>query len=268
MPPSAAQAYQTLQGFNSTRETPDAAISAGDTKYGVAGLGGQLDALRTITGNLQTSIKNVDPSVTGRTQGSLVTEAQRGAIVNNERAPLVDQYNTAQTNASDVGQQYNEATGLASNYANSLLTGDENKYNELFGQYTTLAGQEADAAKLAEQKREADLSASTARATAASAGGISLGGGGGSTAEAPASAPITLARNSAGGYAFNQGTKPVTMGQYLVSQGYSGQGLVNAAAQLLTSSNGGDKGIANAISSGHYSPAQLEQLFPQIFGGI
>lgn len=275
MPPSSATAYQTLQDFQANRATPDSAVAAGQDKYGVTGIGSQLDALRTMTGNLQTSIKNVDPSVTGRTAGSLVTEAQRGAIVNNERAPLVDQYNATQNNANEVSHQYDEATGLASNYANSLLQGDENKYNELFGNYTTLAGREADAAKAAEAKREFDLQladSQAARKAAASsgAGGISLGGlgGGGNGATTPTATPVTLNRNSAGGYAFAQGSTPATMGQYLVSKGYSGQSLLNAAAQLLNASNGQDRGISNAISSGHYTPAQLEKLFPQIFGGI
>lgn len=192
MPPSAAGAYSALQNFNTTRETPEAATSTADAKYGVSGLSTQLDQLRGLTGNLQTAIGNVAPSVAGRTSGSLVTQAARDAITNNETQPLTDQFNKVSTNLSDVNSQYQNATGLASNYASSLLTGDKQKYDELFGNYTTLAGQEADAAKQAEAKREFDaqLAASKASAAAASISGLSLGGGASGTA--PTAAAPTL----------------------------------------------------------------------------
>jgi hypothetical protein len=78
-----------------------------------------------------------------------------------------------------------------------------------------------------------------------------------------------MTRNSVGGYGFTgaNGT-PVSMGAYLAANGYSGQALLTEAANLLKASgSANDKGIGNAIASGHYTPAQLEQLYPQVFGG-
>lgn len=191
MVPTAASAYASLQDAQKNAVTPDAAISAGDTKYGVSGLSSQLDQLRGLTSNLNTSLANVDPSVRGRTSGSLVTEAQRQAITNNESQPIVDEINKTGQQATDVGQQYQNATGLASNYANSLLTSDKNKYDELFGQYTTLSGQEADAAKEVEAKREfdANLEATKAATAAASSAGLSLGGDSNTATTTPAAVP-------------------------------------------------------------------------------
>lgn len=193
---TAADAAAQLQTFNQSRVTPDAALTSADNKYGVGALQGQLDSLRSLSSNLRTGIANVDPSVTGRTSGSLVTEAQRSAIVNNERQPLVKQFTDVGNDLSDTGHQYDEATGLASNYANSLINNDKEKYNELFGQYTTAADQERQAAAAAEQKRQFDAtladtqSARKAAASAASgAAGISLGGLGTGTTGTAAATP-------------------------------------------------------------------------------
>lgn len=273
MPPSSAAAYQSLQSFDQSRPSPQAVQDQAQQKYGVSGLGSQLDALRSMTGNLQTSIKNVDPSVTGRTQGSLVTEAARNAIVNNERAPLMDQLGTTNQNLSATQGDYDRATGLASNYANSILQNDQDTYGKLFGQYQTSLQAEQQAAADAEKKREFDASLAESqaarRAAASGGGGLSLGGiSGGGPATGAGAVPIIRTKNAVGGYSFSQGGRPVTMGQYLASQGLAGTNLLQAAASLLGTGSSGDKGIANAISSGHYTPAQLEKLYPQVFGGL
>lgn len=269
-PPSAAAAFQSLNDFNSTRETPQAATDAANSKYGVTGLASQLDQLRGLTSNLQTAIGNVAPSVAGRTSGSLVTQAQRDAITNNETQPLTDQFNKVSTNLNDVNGQYNEAQGLASNYANSLLTSDQQKYQDLFGQYTNAQSQEAATAaqaleqqKLAEQVREANLSASTARA-GQSAGPSPTLGSGGSTGVGG------MTRDANGGYAFTgAGNVPLTMGQYLAANGYQTAAAIKQGAVTLLNQSGSahDKAIATDIGTHNYTPAQLAQNYPQVFGG-
>jgi hypothetical protein len=173
---TSADAYNQLQDFNSKRVNPDQAISDAESKYGVPGLSSQLGALRTLTSNLETSIGNVDPSVTGRTQGSLVTEAQRQRIVNNERQPLAEQYNQTTRNYADIGDQYNRASSLAQNTANARLSDQENSYQHLFGQYQSLVQQEQAAAQLAEARRGSAASANS---------GLNLAGLFGGNAGAP-----------------------------------------------------------------------------------
>lgn len=192
---TAADAAAQLDTFNKNRVNPDTALTTAESKYGVGALQGQIDSLRSLSSNLKTGIDNVDPSVTGRTQGSLVTEAQRNAIVNNERQPLVKEFNDVGGQLSDTNSQYQNATGLASNYANSLLSNDSQKYNELFGQYTTLAQQEQAAQTAAEQKREfdaqlADSQAARSAAAASAGSGLSLGSLGADTAGTPAATPV------------------------------------------------------------------------------
>lgn len=65
-------------------------------------------------------VNNVDSSVTGRTSGSLVTEAQRQRLVGAEKAPLVQagstlagNLTTAQTRQSDIERQAQMESNLA-----------------------------------------------------------------------------------------------------------------------------------------------------------
>lgn len=207
MPPSSAAAYQSLNNFRTKMVRPEDALSRGDQQYGVSGIRGQLDALRTLTGNLQTSIGQVDPSVTGRTQGGLVTEAQRSAIVNKERAPLMTQFADTTNKLGDAGRQFSEAQGLASNYAQSLLGSQDQEYSRLFGDYTTQLAQEGEAAKLAEQKRQFDAQMAESRASRAAAGGgggLSLGGLGSGAAPAAAGPGGVNAVQAAMDYAMKQ----------------------------------------------------------------
>lgn len=187
MPPSSAAAYQSLQDFSKSMIDPQTALTQGQTQYGVQGLGSQVDALRSLTNNLQTSINGVDPSVTGRTQGGLVTEAQRQAIVNKERSPLVDQFNTTSGHLNDANSQYGNAQNYASQYTQALLTGQTNKLSALDALYKDAVASEA----AAEQKREFDAQQAAAEAAArrAAAGanpGLNLGSllGGGAAANA------------------------------------------------------------------------------------
>lgn len=191
MPPSSAAAATALSDFQKSEVSPDAAIASGNSKYGVSGLGTQLDALRSTTSNLQRSIANVDPSVTGRTSGSLVTEAQRQAIVNNEQQPLVKNFNDVSTNLNDVDKQYGEATGLATNYANSLLGNQKDQYGQLFGQYTTALQKEQADAAATEKQREFDASLADSKSARAASGGsgLDLSSLLGGSAAAPPQAP-------------------------------------------------------------------------------
>lgn len=263
-PPTAAQAYQSLNDFNSSRETPQAATDAADSKYGVTGLASQLDQLRGLTGNLQTAIGNVAPSVQGRTSGSDVTQAQLAAITNNETQPLTDELNKESTNLNNVGDQYNEAQGLASSYANSLLTSDQDKYNELFGQYTNAQAEEQQAATNA--YNNAVLAEKTtndnATAKAATSGGASPTLGGGSVGG--------MVNNGTKGYAFTgAGNVPLTMGEYLAANGYNTASDIKAGAIGLLKQSGStnDQAIATDISTHNYTPQQLAQKYPQVFGG-
>jgi len=84
----ARQIAEVDKGYNPTEvyNTVTAQLGIPDARARVQGLQTQLL-------NSENAIKAVDPSVTGRTSGSLVTEAQRQRLVNMEREPLVGAYN-------------------------------------------------------------------------------------------------------------------------------------------------------------------------------
>lgn len=217
MPPtSSASAAQALQSFSGTMLKPQDAITQGNNQYGVAGIQSQLDALRSLTGNLQTSINGVDPSVTGRTSNSLVTEAQRQAIINKEKQPLLQSFQDTSSKLSDVGHQYDEANGLATHWADALLNTQENRYKDLFGQYTTALDAEQKAAAAAEARRQFDAQMSETKAARAAASGGGLGGLG----------SLLGGGNAAGGSAAAAGRAPADVAFDLIKQ-FRSTGMAN-----------------------------------------
>lgn len=109
-------------------------------------------------------VNNVDSSVTGRTSGSLVTEAQRQRLVGAEKAPLVQagstlagNLTTAQTRQSDIERQAQMESNLAGDTYKA-------KRQSLSDQLT----QAQNAQQQAEQKRQFDLTLQANKAKASS----------------------------------------------------------------------------------------------------
>lgn len=153
-----------LTAYDANKQNSVDLLNNAMSQYGVPEIRSRVSGLRTTLSNTENALNNVDPSVTGRTQGSLVTEAQRQAQVNNERAPIAQQYSDQQGALSDESANLTDAE----NSANQLATSQQNDYatgrQALQDEYTAAYTREQDAAKLAEQVREANLTASTASA--------------------------------------------------------------------------------------------------------
>lgn len=173
------QSYQALGS--------DAAMTAADTKYDVAGSQTRLSALKGLVGNLQTSVEAVDPSVTGRTAGTFTTEGQRSALISKERQPILGELGKQQgaltSEQGDLTQKQTLATAMAS----ALLNDDKAKYQRLLDQYNASSAQDAQEeqrrqyeATLAENRRQFDVTAAqnAKNAAAASAAKSSSGGQG------------------------------------------------------------------------------------------
>jgi hypothetical protein len=151
---SAADALAQLQSF----QQPDSAtvLSEAQKKYGIQGLQDRVNTYKTLTQNLTGSIAAVDPSVTGRTSGSLVTEGQRGALVNRERAPLVGQLGTANQGLGMATGDFNVADTHARGEAQATIADNTAKYNRLKDAYELANQQEQQAAEAARQRAAAD----------------------------------------------------------------------------------------------------------------
>ena len=212
-------AEQDAKRVNSTD-----AMNEALAQYGVPEIRKNVAAMRTTVANTNNALKAVDPSVTGRTQNSLVTEAQRAKIVNNERAPIADQL-TEQTGAlGTMTADANEAEMLATMLAQNRVADWERGRQALQSRYdmTYKAEQDTLAKQLAEEERrraQADSDRNyqlKVRELAASQANA------GSRAAADAGKGYGVKQLSSGNYAFNgPNGAPVSMYQYAQATGAS-----------------------------------------------
>lgn len=157
---SATVANQLAQ-YDKGRVTSVDATNQALAQFGVPEIRKSVADMRTTIANTQNSLKAVEPSVTGRTSRSLVTEAGRQKQVATERAPIAEQL-AGQNDA--LGQQStmlneanNQAMQLATNRVNDWNTGRQ----ALQSQYDTTYSREqaAQAARIAadnETRRRAE----------------------------------------------------------------------------------------------------------------
>lgn len=166
MQPTSADLASQLATYDSKPVTSTDALNSALTQYGVPEIRNTVSGLRTTVANTTNALNNVDPSVTGRTQGSLVTEAQREKQVANESAPIAGQLKDQTSSLNQNQQDLTDALGQA----NTQATNQVNDYNSgrtaLQSEYTTAYQREQDAAAAqlaasqdAEKEREFNVSA-------------------------------------------------------------------------------------------------------------
>lgn len=140
-----------LADYDANKVTSTDALNKALATFGVPEIRNTVSGLRTTVANTTNSLNNVDPSVTGRTQGSLVTEAQRQKQVSNERAPIAQQLDSQGKALTDQQQALQEAMGQATQTA----TNEVNDYNTgrtaLQSEYDTTYKREQDTASAARQ---------------------------------------------------------------------------------------------------------------------
>ncbi len=277
MPPAAPaqnsqQAMSNLQGFTNGMQSPDQAAAAANNQFQVGAQQQAVQGLRSSLQNTTNLLGQVAPSVMGRTMNSLVTDAQATRQIANEQAPLNDQFNKESTAYGNAQSDYQNALGQAESLANAKLGFQTQQQSYLQGIYSDLAAKEQQSAALAEQHREADLQAQTARQTSGGAGSPVLVGG-----SNPNVSSGGMSRNNAGGYSF-QGSngQALTMAQYLYQNGTTDPAqIAQTAAKLLAQGTAGDKKASGFITQyiGAHPQltgtdfANMARAFPQIFGG-
>ena len=192
--------FQQYQTFQNSRTKPEDYVKRYSTDLGVEDAKARVKSARTAIRATEDTIAGTPDSVSGRTSGSLVTDAQRNRLVQNEVAPLNEVMRT-QSNAfgdanADLSTLSNEVDkrvgyGLQSDdtQANTLLTlyqaaTEQEKQQEAIRQYNE---------QLAESKRQFDLQQKAAAQARAAAASPSFGGGGakaGATGAAAATDPV------------------------------------------------------------------------------
>lgn len=170
------QALQSILDFNNTRKSANDYLSTANTQYGVTDAQSRAAALRSSINNTTNLIAAVPDSVSGRTQGSLVSDAQRTRLVGMEQAPLSGQLATQQGAYGVADQDLKDARGLASTYASNAYGADSDKLAALNTTYGNLKAKE-DADReyqqwlqgFQEQQRQFNETISQQKAAAASA---------------------------------------------------------------------------------------------------
>ena len=85
--------------------------------------------------NTEGVLKGVPDSVSGRTQGSLVNEAQRQRLVGLESAPLTQSLDTLGRNYSDSQTNYRDLVSRAQTKAGNAYQSDADRLSSLEGEY-------------------------------------------------------------------------------------------------------------------------------------
>lgn len=170
-PTTSAQALQGLQQFQSQMQSPQSILTGAEQSSGATQAQQQVQGLQGAIQNTTNLLNQVAPSVMGRTQNSLVTQAQVTPMISNEQAPIQSQL-TQQTGAEQTeAQQLAADQTNAQSLADAEITGQQNQLSNLQSIYQDLVAQEAAAQQ--QQNFEQQLKASEA---AAGSGGITVNG--------------------------------------------------------------------------------------------
>lgn len=137
---TSAQALSQLQQDKAGQQAPQDILTSQEQALGVPQAQQQVSGLRQAITNTTNLLNQVAPSIYGRTQNSLVTDAQAGAQIANESAPIQTKLaglNTSEGNAasdlSNIQSQAGTLAGLTEQGNQDKLTYDQNLYNSLYG---------------------------------------------------------------------------------------------------------------------------------------
>lgn len=267
-PSTSADALAQLNQYSGTLQTPQAAMDAAKSSLGVNAAQSTATGLQGAIQNTTNLLNQVAPSTYGRTQNSLVTDAQADQQIANSSAPLqktLDKEGTDYGNAEDsyktlLGEADTEATNTISDQANreGYL---QNIYSDLSAKEQNDIANQLNQQKLAEQAREADLTAKSA----AGSGGVSIGSGasgGSSGGGASATYGLKVAGSPGSGYYFRDASgNPISALQYSQATGTNYQGLIQ---KMADSGDAGAKAYLKlgdpTSASGPYSAANLQLI--------
>ena len=134
---TSAEALSQLQQFQNTMANPLDLYNKQVSELGVGDVRGRVSNLSNTLLNTENALNQVEPSVTGRTQGSLVTEAQRQRLVNLERQPLASQYGKIASQYQNEQQNLRDLLGQASQVSSLGYQGEQQKLANLQNAYQT-----------------------------------------------------------------------------------------------------------------------------------
>lgn len=177
-----ASALAELKQAQSTRKSAGDYYSQYEKELGATDVANQQKALRETIRGTEAQLAGVGESVAGRTRGTLTTESQRARLQALESQPIAEQLSKQQTGYSDLASEYQNLlsqvgtkSGMAYQSEADRLAALESTYQKLFEkeqaqkQYEQWlkefeAERAAQAAQLAESRRQFDLNIAETRA--------------------------------------------------------------------------------------------------------
>jgi len=153
-------ALKELKKAQSTRQGAGDYYNKYQQELGVGDVKTRADDMRGLIRNTETALKGVDESVSGRTRGQLVTEAQRARLAGIERQPLAEELSGLQGGYSDEMQSYRDLLGQAGTQTQfayqtdaDRLAGLESNYNKIFQKEQAAAEEARWRKQMAEETR-------------------------------------------------------------------------------------------------------------------
>lgn len=265
------QALAELQNQRKSVQTPDQLLAQQQKQLGVNTARDTATGLRGAITNTTRLLEQVAPSIRGRTQGSLVTNAQATRQIANEQAPIA-------TDLTKLGQDYSVASedlrsleDRAGQLASAAYTGQQDRLSYLQNLYNTLyAREEAEKAR-EEQIRQFNEEQARLReaAKASASGGLNLG----SLVPTPAAPTARVEQPRPGDFKFyGADNKPITAAQYAQQKSR------NLGELLADMAEGGDMTARNVyeqlrlVSDSpvkyHQRLTQLKEAYPWLLGGV
>lgn len=167
---TSAQALQQLQGFQASEQSPDQILNSQESTLGVPQEQQQVSGLRQAITNTTNLLNQVAPSVYGRTENSLVTDAQATRQIGNESAPIQSKLAGLNTSEGNAASDLNTNLSRAGTLASLQAQGQTSKEASLKDIYSALYGQEQDAQAEADKQRQL---ADSEKPSSSGSGGLS-----------------------------------------------------------------------------------------------
>lgn len=259
-PATSAAALGQLQTQESQAQDPNAILQAQNNSLGVGTAQQTVQGLQGAINNTTKLLQQVAPSVMGRTQNSLVTDAQATKQVENEQAPLNTQLGTDTTQYNQAGTNLQNLENQAQTAATGIYQGQQDKISYDQNLYNTLYQQEQNASQQAEAEREFNVDEAEKQSEAAASSNSGLGAalasafGSGGSAAAPSGGTLTGGAAGATGKTAQDAHNAVTS---LLQ--------TNNAATIANTYNAIQKSAANGSTYDQAKLQLLQTLAPGIF---
>lgn len=154
---SSGQALQDLTDFTTHQQSPVDVYNNAVSTLGIPDVRTNVTSLRKQIADTTALLNALPESVTGRTSGSLTTEAQRQRILATERAPLDQANQQYSTNYNMESQNLNDLLGQANTQTGLVTQGQDRISQALQTRYTGIQSAEAEKQRQAEAQRQFDL---------------------------------------------------------------------------------------------------------------